>query len=129
MKKDITTTDTQDKQPPASLGVAAHGQNSYQSFKREQVEGTPFTLETDEDKGWRLGLGYHGITEWNTDKRKKEDLLTRIDGFDWNFMTTVIAIICDRVIEQKTFDTLTQMAKEENEKNKPNEGENNNTTK
>lgn len=92
-------------------------ENSYQSFHREQIEGTPFIIETDEEKGFRIGLGNHGITDWDTDESHKNKAMAVINGQDWNFMVTVIAIICDRVIEQKTFDMLTDMKKEQEAKN------------
>lgn len=94
--------------------------NSYNSYKREPIENTPFLLETDEDKGWRIGLGHHGITEWNTDETAYTKLKKEIIKTNWHFLTTTIAIIVDRIIEHKTAEAIKEINKNENENEKIN---------
>lgn len=89
-------------------------ENSYESYKREQVDNTPFVLETDEQKGWRLGLGNHGITDWDKDESKLKKRLAMIKKTDWNFMTICISIIAERIIEHKTWEMMKDLEKAQN---------------
>lgn len=100
-----------------SAGTVEENQNNYQSFKRKQIEGTPFTEIWDEEKGYAVALGYHAIMPFETDEAKHQNRTARLYYDDWQFMTAVIGVICDRIIEAKTYEMLKSMNDEKQEKN------------
>jgi hypothetical protein len=89
----MNTTNTQASQPEQS-GQPANENNNEASFKREQVENTPFDLIYNEKDGWFIMMGNHCITERYPTKL---EALTQISTNNWKFMTTVIACITENV--------------------------------
>lgn len=114
--QNIHTTDTTESQGNLSEESLLNMASSYQSYKREQYKGTPFVVETDEEKGWRLGMGNHGVTDWDKDENKKKEVLKQIDKTNWQLLTVVISIICERIIEHKTFEMIKELEEKQNNK-------------
>lgn len=100
-----------------SAGNAEENQNNYQSFKRKPIEGTPFTEIWDEEKGYAVALGYHAVMPFEANIKEHERRIEPLKFASWDFMTAVIGVICDRIIEAKTYEMLKSMNDEKQEKN------------
>lgn len=80
------TTDIATEQSPSNGGTNANPTDKEHSFKREDIENTPFTLIQDDEGNNYIVLGIHRLSA------KCETKNEAIDYMDtWNFKTNVIA--------------------------------------
>lgn len=68
-------------------------QNSGELITRWKVENTPFTMVWEDGKGWMLAMGEYRVTEYY---KTDDELETILKEKNWDFLTTVIAIIIEQ---------------------------------
>lgn len=66
-------------------------------YYREEIEETPFAIIKKENKYWAI-MGDHRVTE---EKQTREEVIEIIENKEWRFLTTVIAVIVDKILTHK----------------------------
>lgn len=78
------------------LQESAEKKDNSHSFKREAVEGSPFTKIYEEDHGWYLVMGDYRLTnEHETEEELEEFLKTNM----WNIMVVMMSIVSEKQIQ------------------------------
>lgn len=91
--------ETQNEVKPLSLQLDEQNTNSTDSkpsFERKDIALTPFSKIYQEGKGWFLVMGDNRLTEPVEDEKVLDKL---VKSKDWGLMTTIIAVITQRVIK------------------------------
>lgn len=90
-----------------------------EEYERGTIDGTPFYWQKNKDGQHRIGIGNHGVADWMTQQEFTEIMLKLAEGEipSWQFLTNCIAVICDRIIEHKTWEVLTEATKENERSN------------
>lgn len=96
----LHTEQTEQEQSEKSHGDVENTQNN-KNYYRKPIENTPLTVEYNEEKGYRIGIGNEAITTW-LNVWEYEEKIEQIEKQDWTMLLTAIAVIADKVIERKT---------------------------
>lgn len=80
------------------------------TYNRSSIEGTPFTVVWDKDKGFSAGIANTKMTPWY---QTEEELLEKIKGIkegriDWNLMTDFVTTIIVQLDQMKKQNELVE---------------------
>lgn len=78
-----------------------HSSNEGELTTNEQIENTPFYIRGNEALGYFLTMGDTRITELYEDELSAR---LQIDHTNWNFTTTVMATIIEKILNQMQID-------------------------
>lgn len=84
-------------QEQTNAGENLGNQDSGKLIIREKIEGTPFQLINQDDKGWFISLGRYRMTEIGTNT--KEELTAMVANKDWTLILDTIAVLTERHVK------------------------------
>lgn len=68
----------------------------YELIKRDQVEGTPFTI-IETERGCFIGMGQYRLTEFIERDQCSDFILTK----DWDFLLSVVSVLVENIVNEK----------------------------